>query len=109
MSNEDQNSRIAKKFGIITPPTIKTPAEQPSQLSQIFTGWANYVKDRFGHDKRYAIDASKIENELGWTPRYEVEGGLEETVNWYLENKEWVKNIVSGEYLNYYKEQYVNR
>jgi dTDP-glucose 4,6-dehydratase len=69
----------------------------------------NYVKDRSGHDKRYAIDASKIENELGWTPRYEVEAGIEETVNWYLENKEWVKNIVSGEYLNYYKEQYVNR
>jgi dTDP-D-glucose 4,6-dehydratase len=69
----------------------------------------NYVKDRSGHDKRYAIDASKIENELGWTPKYEVEVGIEETVNWYLENKEWVKNIVSGEYLNYYKEQYVNR
>ena len=47
MTNEDQNSKIAKKFGIITPPVIQTPAEQPSQISQIFTGWANYVKDRF--------------------------------------------------------------
>jgi dTDP-glucose 4,6-dehydratase len=68
-----------------------------------------HVKDRSGHDKRYAIDSSKIEHELGWHPNYKLEAGIEETVNWYLENKEWVQNIVSGDYLNYYKNQYVNR
>lgn len=68
-----------------------------------------YVKDRAGHDQRYAIDASKLQEVLGWTPKYTVESGIEETVEWYLSNKDWVENIVSGEYLNYYKNQYVNR
>ena len=68
-----------------------------------------YVKDRAGHDQRYAIDAGKLKNKLGWTPRYTVEKGIEETVDWYLNNKEWVENIVSGDYLNYYKNQYVDR
>jgi dTDP-glucose 4,6-dehydratase len=68
-----------------------------------------YVKDRAGHDQRYAIDAGKLKNKLGWTPRYTVEKGIEETVDWYLNNKEWVENIVSGDYLNYYKNQYADR
>lgn len=68
-----------------------------------------YVKDRAGHDQRYAIDASKLQEVLGWTPKYTVESGIEETVEWYLSNKDWVENIVSGEYLNYYENQYVNR
>ncbi len=65
-----------------------------------------YVKDRPGHDKRYAIDATKLERELGWKPSLQFEEGLEKTVNWYLENEEWLKNVTSGEYLNYYKHQY---
>ena len=69
----------------------------------------SYVKDRSGHDQRYAIDATKIQKTLGWTPKYNVENGIEETVDWYLANNDWVKNIVSGEYLNYYKNQYVKR
>lgn len=68
-----------------------------------------YVKDRAGHDKRYAIDAEKLQNNLGWTPRYTVEKGIEETVDWYLNNSDWINRIMSGEYLNYYKEQYVDR
>jgi dTDP-glucose 4,6-dehydratase len=68
-----------------------------------------YVKDRAGHDMRYAIDATKLQNDLGWTPDYTVEQGMEETVNWFLENEDWINNIVSGDYLNYYKEQYVKR
>jgi dTDP-glucose 4,6-dehydratase len=68
-----------------------------------------FVKDRAGHDQRYAIDASKIKNKLGWTPRYNVEKGIEETVEWYLNNTEWVNNIISGDYLNYYENQYVER
>ena len=68
-----------------------------------------YVKDRAGHDQRYAIDAGKINKELGWTPKYTVEKGIEETVEWYLNNMDWVNNIVSGDYLNYYENQYVDR
>ena len=68
-----------------------------------------YVKDRAGHDQRYAIDAEKLKTNLGWTPRYTVEQGIEETVEWYLNNMEWVENIVSGDYLNYYENQYVDR
>ena len=65
-----------------------------------------YVKDRPGHDLRYAIDASKINTELGWKPSITFEQGLERTVNWYLENQTWLNNITSGEYANYYKKQY---
>ncbi|WP_300565273.1 dTDP-glucose 4,6-dehydratase [Flavobacterium sp.] len=65
-----------------------------------------YVKDRPGHDLRYAIDASKINNELGWKPSVTFEQGLEITVNWYLNNTEWLNNVTSGEYANYYKKQY---
>ncbi|MBI35438.1 MAG: dTDP-glucose 4,6-dehydratase [Flavobacteriales bacterium] len=68
-----------------------------------------YVKDRAGHDQRYAIDAEKLKTNLGWTPRYTVEQGIEKTVEWYLNNMEWVENIVSGDYLNYYENQYVDR
>ncbi|MDB5227661.1 MAG: rfbB [Bacteroidota bacterium] len=65
-----------------------------------------YVKDRPGHDKRYAIDASKINEELGWKPSLQFETGLEKTVDWYLSNDEWLKHVTSGEYLSYYKKQY---
>jgi dTDP-glucose 4,6-dehydratase len=68
-----------------------------------------YVKDRAGHDKRYAIDATKLKNELGWEPSLQFEEGLEKTVDWYLENEEWLKNVTSGEYQNYYEKQYHQR
>lgn len=68
-----------------------------------------FVKDRAGHDKRYAIDLSKLMNELGWTPSLQFEEGIVKTVKWYLENQEWMENIISGEYENYYKEQYQER
>ena len=68
-----------------------------------------FVKDRAGHDLRYAIDSNKISNELGWHPSVNFEQGLEKTVNWYLSNKSWLDNILSGEYNEYYKKQYVNR
>jgi dTDP-glucose 4,6-dehydratase len=66
----------------------------------------SYVTDRAGHDLRYAIDASKIEKELGWTPDYTFEKGLSETIDWYLENKSWLDNVTSGNYQNYYEKQY---
>jgi len=68
-----------------------------------------YVKDRAGHDLRYAIDASKLQKELGWVPSLQFEEGLEKTVDWYLENKEWINNVTSGDYQKYYKQQYEER
>ena len=68
-----------------------------------------FVKDRAGHDLRYAIDASRIMNELGWKPSLQFEEGISKTVDWYLENKEWLENVTSGLYMDYYKEQYQNR
>jgi dTDP-glucose 4,6-dehydratase len=65
-----------------------------------------FVKDRAGHDLRYAIDATKIKNELNWTPSITFEIGLEKTVEWYLENEEWLNNVTSGSYQNYYEKQY---
>jgi dTDP-glucose 4,6-dehydratase len=65
----------------------------------------SYVKDRPGHDLRYAIDASKINKELGWKPSVTFEQGLEKTIDWYLSNEEWLKNVTSGEYQKYYEEK----
>jgi dTDP-glucose 4,6-dehydratase len=65
-----------------------------------------YVKDRPGHDLRYAIDASKINKELGWKPSVTFEQGLEKTIDWYLSNEDWLKNVTSGDYQKYYEEQY---
>ena len=65
-----------------------------------------YVKDRPGHDLRYAIDASKINEELGWSPTVTFEEGLSKTIDWYLSNEDWLKNVTSGNYQNYYKKQY---
>lgn len=65
-----------------------------------------FVKDRVGHDARYAIDASKLTNELGWTPSIQFEEGLEKTVDWYLSNNDWLNNVTSGNYQKYYETQY---
>jgi dTDP-glucose 4,6-dehydratase len=65
-----------------------------------------YVKDRPGHDRRYAIDASKINKELGWKPSVTFEEGLSQTIDWYLQNTEWLKHVTSGEYQQYYQKQY---
>ena len=68
-----------------------------------------YVTDRLGHDARYAIDSTKLQKELGWEPSLQFEEGIKRTVNWYLENEEWMNNITSGEYEKYYEEMYKNR
>ena len=65
-----------------------------------------FVKDRPGHDKRYAIDATKIKTELGWEPSLQFAEGLEKTIDWYLNNQDWLDNVTSGEYQNYYQNQY---
>lgn len=72
-------------------------------------GLITYVKDRAGHDLRYAIDSSKLKNELGWEPSLTFEEGLPKTVDWYLANGEWLNNVTSGSYQKYYEQQYVER
>lgn len=69
----------------------------------------NYVTDRAGHDMRYAIDPTKIHNELGWLPTTSFDEGIKQTIKWYLENKEWWNEILTGEYQNYYKNMYEGR
>ena len=68
-----------------------------------------FVTDRAGHDLRYAIDSSKLKNELGWEPSLQFEEGLEKTVRWYLENRDWMENVTSGDYQKYYESMYSNR
>jgi len=65
-----------------------------------------YVTDRAGHDLRYAIDASKLQDELGWIPSLQFEEGLSKTIDWYLGNEKWLANVTSGAYQDYYKTQY---
>lgn len=77
----------------------------PGESAQLIT----YVKDRAGHDLRYAIDASKIKNELGWEPTVKFTEGFESTVDWYLANEAWLNSVTSGEYQKYYEQQYVAR
>ncbi len=69
-------------------------------------GQINYVKDRPGHDRRYAIDSSKIMSELGWKPAYQFDGGIEKTIKWYVDNEQWWRRIMKGEYLKYYEQNY---
>lgn len=76
--------------------------QEPGTSEKLIT----YVKDRPGHDKRYAIDANKLKNNLGWEPSLQFEEGLKKTIAWYLNNEQWMNNITSGDYKNYYKEQY---
>ena len=68
-----------------------------------------YVKDRAGHDMRYAIDPTKIHNELGWLPETTFEEGIKKTIQWYLDNRKWWEDIISGDYVNYYEKMYGNR
>ena len=78
---------------------------KPGESASLIT----YVKDRAGHDHRYAIDASKLNKTLGWKPSLQFEEGLEKTVDWYLANQEWVQHITSGAYQAYYHHQYESR
>ena len=68
-----------------------------------------FVKDRAGHDLRYAIDASKLNSELGWEPSLQFREGLEKTVDWYFQNEQWLSDVTSGDYLKYYDDHYKNR
>jgi len=100
--NEWKNIDIVHLLCEIMDRKLSRPEGQSAQL-------ITYVKDRAGHDKRYAIDATKINQELGWTPSLQFEEGLEKTIDWYLDNPEWVEHITSGSYQQYYHEQYLVR
>ena len=84
---------------------VKTILKELNKSEDLIT----YVTDRPGHDMRYAIDPTKIHNELGWLPTTTFDEGIKKTVKWYLDNKDWWENIISGEYQNYYKKMYGNR
>jgi dTDP-glucose 4,6-dehydratase len=100
--NEWQNIDLVKLLCRIMDEKLGRPAGTSAQL-------ITYVKDRPGHDLRYAIDATKINQELGWKPSVTFEEGLERTVNWYLDNQQWLDNVTSGAYASYYEKQYNNR
>ncbi|MBW6491687.1 MAG: dTDP-glucose 4,6-dehydratase [Lentimicrobium sp.] len=101
-NNEWQNIELIKKLIEIV--DRKLGRSEGESLKLI-----TYVKDRAGHDLRYAIDATKIKEELGWEPTVKFTEGFESTVDWYLENEEWLNNVTSGDYIKYYNEQYVKR
>ncbi len=120
--NEKQNIEIVK----LTIQTIRQlMTEQPAYRlmlkkqvmdanGEIAIDWINddliiFVKDRLGHDQRYAIDPTKISTELGWTPETPFEKGIVKTIRWYLENQDWVAEIAGGDYMKYYEQMYSNR
>ncbi len=100
--NEWKNIDLIKLLCKIMDKKLNRPEKASESL-------ISYVKDRAGHDLRYAIDASKLQNELGWKPSVNFEEGLEKTVDWYLDNEEWLKNVTTGNYQDYYEKQYQKR
>ena len=84
-------------------------AKKPRADGKPYADQITFVEDRLGHDQRYAIDATKIARELGWKPQETFETGIEKTVNWYLENQDWVNNITSGDYRHWVEKHYVER
>lgn len=101
-SNEWTNIKLVNKLCEIM--DVKLKREKGTSAKLI-----TYVKDRAGHDLRYAIDSSKLQKELGWNPEISFDKGLEKTVDWYLQNEKWLQNVLSGDYEKYYENQYIKR
>lgn len=101
-NNEWKNIDLIMKLCEILDRKLERPSGTSAKL-------ITFVKDRAGHDLRYAIDSGKLQLELGWKPSLQFEGGLEKTVDWYLTNEAWMKNVTSGDYQKYYEQQYVKR
>lgn len=99
--NEWQNIELVK---LLCEKMDEKLGREPGTSAQLIT----YIKDRPGHDRRYAIDATKIKNELGWEPSVTFEEGLAKTIDWYLANEEWLNHVTSGDYQNYYNTQYAH-
>jgi len=100
--NEWQNIQLVKKLCEILDFKLKRPKGTSEKL-------ITFVKDRAGHDLRYAIDCSKLKQELGWKQQVDFETGLHITVDWYLNNENWLQNVITGEYEKYYQKQYFQR
>ncbi len=100
--NEWTNIDLIKQMCAIMDRKLGREAGTSAQL-------ITYVKDRAGHDLRYAIDSTKLQQELGWVPSLQFEEGLEKTIDWYLENEAWLQNVTSGDYQKYYEGQYQKR
>ena len=100
--NEWKNIDLVKQLCKVMDAKLNRPTGTSEKL-------ITYVTDRAGHDLRYAIDATKIKDELGWVPSLQFEEGLEKTVDWYLKNEEWLNGVTSGDYLKYYDSHYANR
>lgn len=101
-NNEWKNIDLVKKLCAIMDIKLKRLEGESEKL-------ISYVTDRAGHDFRYAIDASKIESELGWKPTVNFDEGFEKTIEWYLENENWLQNVTSGDYQNYYQKMYSSK
>ncbi len=101
-NNEWKNIDLIKLLCSIMDKKLARPAGASEKL-------ITFVKDRPGHDLRYAIDSSKLQRELGWKPMPDFKAGLEKTVDWYLSNTAWLENIISGDYENYYRSMYSGR
>ncbi len=100
--NEWQNIKLVRKLCEIMDQKLHRPAGTSERL-------ITFVKDRAGHDLRYAIDCSKLKNELGWKQQVDFETGLQLTVDWYLQNTDWLNHVITGEYETYYQKQYFQR
>jgi len=100
--NEWKNIDLIQLFCKIMDKKLNREAGESARL-------ITFIKDRAGHDLRYAIDASKLKQELSWQPSLPFETALEKTIDWYLENSEWLRNVTSGDYTKYYERQYVKR
>ncbi len=97
--NEKENIEIVK--------LIINYLQEKTKDNEINESLIKHVKDRLGHDRRYAIDPTKIKNELGWEPETRFEQGIKQTIDWYLENQEWMKKVITGEYMEFYEKNYV--
>lgn len=103
-NNEKQNIEVVSLICELLDKKLGLPDSGEPRISQI-----KYVTDRLGHDRRYAIDASKIKEQLGWQPKVTFEEGIEKTVDWYLAHQDWVRSVVDGSYQQYYEEMYGER
>ena len=104
--NEKQNIQI---IHIILDTLKEMLSDEDPRKALVSEDLITYVEDRKGHDRRYAIDPTKIETELGWKPKYNFDTGIRQTIDWYLNNQDWWKHILSGEYSQYFEKMYGDR
>ena len=102
--NEQKNIDVVKAICELLEELVPNKPEGIAQYQDLIT----YVTDRPGHDLRYAIDATKIKQDLNWVPEETFKTGLRKTVQWYLDHQDWVRNVQSGEYQNWVEQQYAN-